>query len=556
MICPDDFTLSQYADGELPEDEAGKLAAHFEVCAVCRKRALAFEAETRLLAESLQEIELWEPEPETVRRKIPGTAWISRLAFPLFAIAVLLRSGIDFILDKELPPVLDWLHPFSLSGFLNLIATGFFYFLEKGRGIMTALVNEVSAAVLSLLILGLLVVMIRRTRIITAAISLSAMLLVAIVPGHAVEIRKPQKEEGILGSVSIPAGETIDDSLVVFADSVDVRGTVTGDLITFARRINVAGAVQGNVITFGQNVDVRGKVDGDIIGFAQTIRADGEVGKNLWAFAQNIAIDPDGKLGQNATMFATYITVDGNVGKDITAFGAFHDISGTVGRDLNIRGERLSVHDTSVIGRDLNAWVKLEKNVQIDPSATIQGATKVELMKKEEGASRYMKIGFYFRQLLRIVGAFLAGLLLFWLLPGLKRAPLSSGRGLLASGGIGFLAAVATPIAGVILAITVIGLPLALVTLAFWLLALYLSKIVIGRYIGSTLLGNGNDTVGSTALSLLIGITIIVVAINLPFIGGILNILLMLIGLGAFLITAYRMFRGRNETEQIQESAS
>ena len=34
MICPNDFTLSQYADGELPEDEARKLAAHFEVCAL------------------------------------------------------------------------------------------------------------------------------------------------------------------------------------------------------------------------------------------------------------------------------------------------------------------------------------------------------------------------------------------------------------------------------------------------------------------------------------------------------------------------------------------
>jgi len=555
MICPDDFTLSQYADGELPEDETGKLVAHFEVCAGCRERALAFEAENRLLAESLQGIELWTPELQTTRRKIPGTAWGCSLAFPLFAIAVLMRSGIDFILDKKPPLVLDWLHPFSLSGFLNLMATGFFYFLEKGRDIMTALINEVSTAVICLLILGLLITMIRRTRITAATVSLTAMMLVTVVPGRAVEIRKAVTEDENR-HVSVAADEIIDDSLVVFADSVDVRGTITGDLVTFARRITVSGAVHGNIITFGQNVDIRGNVDGDIFGFAQSIRTNGDVGKNLWAFAQDVTIEPDARLGQNATVFAANINLEGNVGRDVTAFGAIHDISGSVGRHANIYGQQISVQSTSTIGGDLNARVDLEKRVQIHPDATIQGATNVELVKKEEGTSKYLKLGFYFRQLLRIVGAFLMGLLLFWLLPGLKRAPLSNIQGLLASGGIGFLAAVATPIAVIIMAITVIGLPVALATLIFWLLALYLSKIVIGRYIGGILTGNGKDTFGSTALSLFIGITIIVVAINLPYIGGILNILLILIGLGALLITAYRMFKGRNEPAQIQESVS
>lgn len=354
--------------------------------------------------------------------------------------------------------------------------------------------------------------------------------------------------------ISVAEDEIIDDSLIVFADSVDIRGTVTGDLITFARRINVPGNVDGNIIAFGQNVSVTGTIGGDIFGFAQTIQAKGDISRNLWAFASDITIDPDGKLGQNATIFGSTINMDGEVGRDLTAFAGILSGSGRVGRDLNFHGGQLSVQASSTIGRDVNAWVQKEENAQIHPDAAIQGEKKVELVKKEEGASKYMKIGFYFRQLLRIVGAFLMGLLLFWLFPGLKRAPLSRVRDLLVSGGIGFLAAVATPIAVLILAITVIGLPVALATLALWLLALYLSKIVIGRYIGSTLLGNGKDTMGSTALSLLIGITIIVVAVNLPYIGGILNFLLILIGLGGLLVAAYRMFRGRNEPEQIQEA--
>jgi hypothetical protein len=544
MRCPDDFALSQYTDGELPENEIRKLAAHFEVCAGCRNRAQAFEAENHLLAESLQGIEWWEPEQETVRRKMPGFARISVMAAVLFGITFMVRTGFDFILDMKLPSNLDWLHPFRLAGQLNLIANGFFYFLEKGRDIMTGLINEVGTAVLGVFIFGVLITLVRRTRRMASLVCLTTMMLVFVIPGHAIEIRKADKE---VSSISVASDETIDDSLVVFADSVDVRGVVTGDLITFARRINVPGAVYGNIVTFGQNVEITGKVDGDIIGFAQTVRANGDVGKNLWAFAQNISVDSDGSLGQNATIFGANVDVNGEIGRDLSAFAGFLDVGGNIGRDLNLRGEKLTVRDSSIIGRNLNALVKSEDNVQILPGATIQGATNVELQSEEVRPNKYLTIGFYFKQVLRIAGAFLMGLLLFWLIPGIKDTPLSNGRGLLTSGGIGFLALVAPPVAVIILAITVLGLPIAFTTLLFYLLALYLSKIVVGRYIGKVLLGSDKDTMAATALELLLGIFIVIVAVNLPFIGGILNILLIIIGLGALLISAYHTYRKTHE---------
>jgi cytoskeletal protein CcmA (bactofilin family) len=549
MRCPDDFTLSQYADGELPENETRKLAAHFEVCAGCRNRAQAFEAENHLLAESLQGIEWWEQEQETVQRNMPGFARISVMAAVLFGITFMVRMGFDFILNMKLPSNLDWLHPFRLSGQLNLIANGFFYFLEKGRDIMTGFINEVGTAVLCVFIFGVLITLVRRTRRMASLVCLTAMMLVFVIPGHAIEIRKIEKG---IGNISVPADETIDDSLVVFADSVDVRGAITGDLITFGRRINVQGAVHGNIITFGQSVDITGNVDGDIIGFAQTIRTNSDIGKNLWAFAQNIKIDEGANLGQNATIFGTNIDVTGGIGRDLTAFASFLDIGGRIDRDVKLAGAQLSIQKTAVIGRDLTAHVRSEDNVQIQDGATIMGATDINPQPDKIRPNKYLTIGFYFKQVLRIAGAFLMGLLLFWLIPGIKDTPLSNGRGLLTSGGIGFLALVAVPVAIIILAITVLGLPIAFTTLLFYLLAIYLSKIVIGKYIGKVLLRSDKDTMASTALELLLGIFIVIVAVNLPFIGGILNILLIIIGLGALLISAYRTYR--KTREQVSES--
>jgi len=59
----------------------------------------------------------------------------------------------------------------------------------------------------------------------------------------------------------------------------------------------------------------------------------------------------------------------------------------------------------------------------------------------------------------------------------------------------------------------------------------------------------------NAALSLLVGLVLVIVATNIPFIGGILKVLLTLIGLGAFLIAAWRLFKGKSLAETPQVSA-
>lgn len=553
MNCPDEFFLSQYADGELAENETGWMAVHLESCPVCRRQVMELQAENQLLRATLHDTELWETDRETARQRVPGIGWFGLAVAGLLSVSFLLRTCFGFISNSELPAGLDWLHPLSLSGMMNLLVNALFYLLEKGRNIMTTLTNEVSSILLGLLLLSAFVALVRRTRRMASAICLASMLLFLIVPAHAIEIRKAEKD---VGNISVAEDETIDDTLVAFGDSVDIRGIVTGDLITFARRVNIQGSVEGNLITFGQNIDVTGKVDGDLIGFAQSMQAGGDIGKNLWVFAQTLTMGQNGRIGQNATAFGANVNVDGSIGQDASIFGAFLDVGGNVGRDLNVSGERLSVKGTTVVGRNLNATIKLEKNLQIAPGATIQGMTNIIPAPEKVQANKFVTFGFYFGQFLRIAAAFVMGVLLFWIIPGMKKVPLTDMRGLLSSGGIGFLAAVATPIAAVILIITLIGLPVGVTLLLFWLLVLYYAKILVGRCIGNMLLKEKKNTLGEAALSLLIGLVIVIVAVNIPYIGFVLNILLTILGMGAFLISFWRLFRKKAPEELPEVSAS
>jgi hypothetical protein len=535
MKCPNEFILSQYADGELPESENSQLASHIEACRACRELVADLRAENRLLVSSLQGIDLCESGQEAAQPEQSVLMSKSRMGAIAFGVVVLLRLGIGLIENVDIPPVLQWMHPLSWSGLLNWLVSGFFYISEEGGGVMTSLVRGAGFAVLGFLILGISIAVTRRAMRTRAILGLISLMLLFVVPGYSLDVRKPDKGRG---SVMVAAGETVDDTLIVFGDSVDINGTVTGDLIAFARRVNIQGTVQGNIFGFGAKLDFTGNVDGDIFAFAQTILADGRIGKNLWGFAQTLTVGRNIKLDNDAMLFGTNLYINGDVGRDITAFSASLDVGSKIGRDLSSSGGYIAVHAPSVIGRNLNIKVSDKKQVHIDSGVTIGGKKNVEIEKPP--ASKYATFSFYGKEALGIVAKFIMGLLLFLIFPKAGRPSLSSVRALFTSGGIGFLVAVATPIAAIILAITLIGIPIGLVAIGLWLLGLYLAKIIIAKCIGNAILGAKADRLSTTALALIIGLVIVIVAVNLPYIGSILNFVLILIGVGSLAKALYR----------------
>jgi hypothetical protein len=537
MKCPNEFILSQYADCELSESESKELAAHLEVCLVCRDQVAALKVENRLLVESVQGIDLCDPVQEAVQPQRPEFTSMDRVAAASIVIAILLRVGIGFVREVELPSALQWLQPWSLSGLLNWIANGLFYIVEEGGNIMTSLIETTGVVILGFLILGAAIAVTRRAIRTKAILGLISLVFVFTVPGYALDVRKAEKGTG--GTVSVAANETVDDTMVVFADSVRIGGTITGDLIVFARNVDIQGTVQGNVIGFGQRIEVSGNVGGDIFAFGQSIRTDGQIGQNLWGFGQTVTVGKDARLNHDAAIFATNSYLNGDINRDALVRSATLDAGGRIGRDLSYAGATLLMHAPSVLGRNLDSLTKSEKDVKIDPGVTIGGKKKLEFL--ETQPSQYRTFSFYTRQALRIGAAFFMGFLLCWIIPGMRRISLSTGRALLTSGGIGFLAAVAAPIAAILLAITLIGIPVALLLVVLWLLGLYLAKIVIAQCIGSAILGSKSNGLSSTLLPLLLGLVIVIIAVNLPYIGGVLNFLLMITGLGALVLAIYRL---------------
>jgi hypothetical protein len=207
---------------------------------------------------------------------------------------------------------------------------------------------------------------------------------------------------------------------------------------------------------------------------------------------------------------------------------------GDIARHLVFRGGQASLGDTTRVGGDLIAFAQKEESVQIASGAVIQGKRNISPIPRPQAESRFLTARFYIWQIVRILAAFVAGLLLFKLVPWLAPAGIASGKQWLISGGIGFLVLVSVPLAAIIVGFTVIGLPVALISLALWAAGLYFSKIIVAEFVGRSIMNRGG------AVPLLAGLLLVIFAVNLPWIGGLINFLLCLMGLGAIVMAIYR----------------
>jgi cytoskeletal protein CcmA (bactofilin family) len=362
--------------------------------------------------------------------------------------------------------------------------------------------------------------------------ALLLLLIVIAVPSRtdALEIRRG-------GAISVPAGETIDDTIAMFGESVAIDGRVTGDAIAFARSVIVRGDVDGDLIAFAETVTIEGEVMRNVFGFGASVTLSGaQVGRNLYGFGREVSAGTGSEIRGNASMFAASTFVRGNVGVDLTSFGQNVEVSGEITRNVEAHADTVTILDPARIGGNVTAHIGAEANLETASGATIGGTVDARVDRDAaERRNQYLTASFYVRQAIRLGAAFLAGLIAFWLFPSLVgNVTLGSSEQAVKSVVAGLFTLIGLPIASVIACVTIIGIPLGIIGLLAWVVGIYFAKIVLALVVGRALFGAAarSGPAPHHAAMLLAGLVVIVIAINLPYVGGVLNFVLTVVGLG------------------------
>lgn len=324
-------------------------------------------------------------------------------------------------------------------------------------------------------------------------------------------------------------------------DSVTINGTINGDAYLAGGNILINGTINGDLIATGGTIIVNGTVAHDIRAAAgQIIINDSKIGGNLSLGAGTITISGNSTISGSMLAAAEQIQVLGTIEKEANLAANRIQITGLINGDADIRVKSLTIAKTSEINGNLNYWSN--QKAQIADGAKIKGNVKQVMVPNYEKtfsqASKafFLSVGFAMK-IIDLVASFVIGIMLIYLLPVFSKSVSKTlSKKLWLSLGIGVLTAILTPIAFVIMLITVLGIPLAFIFIFLITLLSYFGMIYISYVIGEKILGGKSQKIAK-AWTLLLGLIIFVIVASIPFVGGLFQAFATMMGLGGLLIT-------------------
>jgi cytoskeletal protein CcmA (bactofilin family) len=427
-----------------------------------------------------------------------------------------------------------WLAQASQAGFsqgniLSMIFfTGAFW---KGWEAMRSSMELLAVASLCLLALWLLRKQWRRFTAIAFVMGAILLSLALSSAAGAAEVKRGDP------TYVLPSGEEVKTDLIVMAGRTQIDGDVDGDLIIFSQDITVNGHVKGDIIAFGQEVRVNGPVDGNVRAWCQTFVSDSAVAKNVMAWTQIAELERNSTIGGSLMLGTATGELNGKIGGDLMVFGAEIAIDGSLGRDVKIRSDRLSIGPNA----EIEGEIEYQGRRQADVSPGAKLSRPIEFTQLHRGPD-YARVSYYWHQVLAWGASFLFGLVLFFVAPGFFADVASACKKIGPALGFGILFLIATPIAAIIVCITIVGLGVGVATILLYLIAIYAAQVFVGTWLGDTVLGpaaGGGAALGRLAL----GLALLRVVRMLPVIGPLVTFIMIIWGLGALVLAAYRQLR-------------
>jgi cytoskeletal protein CcmA (bactofilin family) len=347
---------------------------------------------------------------------------------------------------------------------------------------------------------------------------------------------------------TLKRNETIDKDYFASGERVTLSGIVNGDVYLAGGTIIVDGTVNGDLLAAGGNINITGDVTGDIRVAGGDIQVDGVVGGNITTLGGSIRVDDDSEVSGSMVAGGGNIEVFGPIGKGITAGAGTLMIANTVGGDVVTGVGQLDLASNAIVNGELN-YISEEK-ASLAQGASVSGQIKHQLPPKRPGEEEKQQvlaglgIGW---AVFKFLSLLVIGSLLLWAVPIFsKKTSEEIVKNPLQSLGIGFLTLIATPIAAIILMVTVVGLPLGFMLLIGYFFLLYIVKVFVALAIGKKIL----DPKTNPFLQLALGLLILTVVFLVPVFGGLAEFIALLLGLGA-LVATKRSFMQNLRTKKL-----
>jgi cytoskeletal protein CcmA (bactofilin family) len=390
--------------------------------------------------------------------------------------------------------------------------------------------------------------------------------------------------------IVIGANEVINDDLYLAGTEVIVDGTINGDLMVAAQDVTINGTVTGDLWVAGRSVTVNGAVGDDLFtaAAAVTLGSEARITDDVFGGAGSIESKAGSQVGGAIIIGAGQALLSGNIAEDLKAGSNRIRLEGTVGGDATLGVDSRDSYwaPNTYFGPDTPAMPSVPSGLTFGEGAKVAGileytspdqqsvpssvSTQVQYRQPPVDAQVSREISrndgltsSLLDNVRRLIALLVVGLLVAWLFPAWILTP---ARRLmerpLPSFGVGLLGLVAFPglwfvALGLIILVAVIfgaltlggllGSSLALglsglgaVTVLFFLMLGYLPQAIVAYIGGRWLLQRLSPASADNRYwAMVVGLIVLAVLISLPILGGLLQFLAILVGLGAILLVLW-----------------
>ena len=318
----------------------------------------------------------------------------------------------------------------------------------------------------------------------------------------------------------------VDGNLFVMADTVTINSKIGGDAFIIAKNINVGeqAYIFNNLFAIAESIDVKGVIY-DVYSLTQTFTISG------------------GYIYRDAKLACETLNINGAIGRN-----AFVDCS-----NINFNTDE---NNKGIIYGNLTYSTPSELSFD---SSIVNGTVTYKAPKVSTEKSVREIVADYIFDL----GAFLAFVIIIWLVclwvapKFLNDTNKFVGKKTLNVLGTGLLTLIAVPIACIILLLLQLTAGISLLTVALYVLALIVAKsiftIVANNYLCSKL--NINKNTGIFGMLIVSGIIVWVIS-ELPYIGGLVSFIIVVLGLGV-LVSAILPKKDKkvSDTDEVKKTA-
>ena len=309
---------------------------------------------------------------------------------------------------------------------------------------------------------------------------------------------------------------------------VKFEDKVNGDSAIAGEAVDILGNIDGIGFIAGKEVNVKGTIEYGFVA-GSDVSINGTVNKNLYAAGKTITITNDANIKRDSFMAAEKIVIEGTINRDVT-LGASELIikeSSTIEGDLKTAADQITIED----GATIKGTFKYNK----DAKTNIGKEANINKTKTYSQNENTKSTPVYETLLISIFNMIVVFVVFKTFMPKTTSKyteMYTDTQKYINNLGTGIIMLIVIPLLTIFLLVSSIGMYLGLILLALYFICIYLAYIISGMILGDLIFNKLLKHNINSYFSGIIGIVILEVLMTIPYIGGIITVAAITLGLG------------------------